>query len=312
MSSSSVLQHNGDFFVTLLAASPSVPLAIDHPIDSLSRTAKSLYATLCDVAEIVKVKRGYHPNASQVTFFCPLEVICAAIGVKSRQTIYNHLPELATSGLVAQRGHYCTHNGATRSDGSLWAVKLDLEVAGKAHIDFDWLKASHRNLGADIERGNTAFAVFKNFGQSNQRDKKQVDTDLILSYALNTYQPSFAIDCPKNNGAQLESLLDVPYAPLEGRGDAVDMAASAACAALGAGSTNIMFFRWLVWALLRLEKQNKDYFYQVYLMIQRVGIDKREGAANNPAGLLVHRLKSSGIWDDLRSVQRTRVGLPPS
>jgi hypothetical protein len=272
--------------------------------EALSRTASILFLALQEVAELAKIERGYHKKTSQVTFFAPVDSVALAIGV-SRQTIYNRLPELVLRGLVEQTGHFCTHNGCTRSDGSLWAVKLDLETTGRAKIDYDWLKGSYRSLGDDIATGRTAWAAL----QSNPKRKDLIDISYITTFALSPDSKSLSNDCKATDAPALESLLDVAYAPVEGRGEAVDIAAQGISATLGGAKKDINLYRWLVWQLLRLEQQQqKTYYYQVFLMVQRCGVEKRENACKNPTGLLVSRLKAAGIWQDLKNCKQSRIG----
>jgi hypothetical protein len=289
--------------LTLCTASSPVKAAEGLPV-GLGPTATRLFDALQQVAELAKIERGYHSKTSQVTFFAPVDSVALAIGV-SRQTVYNRLPELVLRGLVEQTGHFCTHNGSTRSDGSLWAVKLDLETTGKAKIDYDWLKGSYRSLGDDIATGRTAWAAL----QSNPRRKNSVDISYITTFALSPTKQPLGNDCKAADTPALESLLDVAYAPLEGRNDAVNIAAKAISTTLGGVKRDLNLYRWLVWALLRLEQQHqKTYYYQVFLMVQRCGVEKRENACKNPTGLLVSRLKAAGIWQELKNCKQSRIG----
>jgi len=277
------------------------------PVGTLTGTAQRLLDALQQVAELVKAARGYHRNTSQVTFFAPVESVALAIGV-SRQTIYNRLPELVSKGLIAQQGHYCTHNGQTRMDGSLWAVKIK-DTPSAAKIDYDYLKISYRNLGDDIATGRTAWAAL----QSTSKRDNSVDISYVLTFALPPAQNSLSNDCKGESAPVLESLLDVAYVPLEGRSEAVDSSAEAIRNVLGGAEKDINLYRWLVWQLLRLEQQQqKTYYYQVFLMIQRVSVEKRENACKNPTGLLISRLKTAGIWQELKNCTQNRVGTKPN
>jgi DNA-binding Lrp family transcriptional regulator len=294
--------------LTLTSVSSSVKTAKGLPVDYLSGTAARLLDALQQVAELVKAARGYHQNTSQVTFFAPVESVALAIGV-SRQTVYNRLPELRSKGLVQQKGHYCSHNGQTRSDGSLWAVKLDLGTTGAAKIDYDWLKGSYRSLGDDIATGRTAWKIL----QSNPRVKDSVDISYILTFALPTDSEPIKYDRKAVAAPVLETLLDVPYAPVEGRSGAVDSSAEAVRIVLGGESKNINLYRWLVWRLLKLQQSGqRDYFYAVFLMVQRAGVEKRENACKNPTGLLISRLKNTGIWKELQNAPPGQIGTKPN
>ncbi len=273
----------------------------------LSPTATRLLDALQQVGRLVGAARGYHRQTSQVTFFAPVESVALAIGV-SRQTVYNRLPELVDKGLVAQTGHYCTHNGCTRSDGSLWSVKV-LDTPSAAKIDYDFLKGSYRSLSDDIAKGRTAYALYSQTPRRNH----SVDVSYILTFALPPTKESLANDCKTIEAPVLESLCDVPYAPVEGRSAAVDGAAQALSTALGGASKDINLFRWLVWALLRLKTaSNRDYFYTVFLMVQRCAVEKRESACKNPTGLLISRMKAAGIWSEMKNAPPVRVGRVPN
>ncbi len=288
------------------AGTAAIPYISFNPPETLSPTATRLLDALQQVGRLVGAARGYHPNTSQVTFFAPVESVALAIGV-SRQTVYNRLPELVSAGLVAQTGHYCTHGGVTRSDGSLWAVKV-LDTPSAAKIDYDYLKGSYRSLADDIATGRTAWAAL----QSTPRNRNVVDISHILTFALPPAWESLNDDCKAIAAPALESLIDVPYAPLDGRSAAVEMAADAMSTSLGTPAKDINLMRWIVWQLIRLSQvQGRDYFYTVFLMVQRAGVEKRESACKNPTGLLISRLKVSGIWSELKAVRHTRIAVRP-
>lgn len=293
--------------LTLSPAGRAVKPAKDGlPTGALTGTAQRLLDALQRVAALVAAARGYHRNTSQVTFFAPVESVAVSVGV-SRQTIYNRLPELVAAGLVCQTGHYCTVNGQTRMDGSLWAVKLR-DTPGRARIDPDYLKGSYRSLGDDIASGRTAWAVYS----QSPRNTGAVDISPILTFALPPAQKSLASDCKAIAAPALESLLDVPYAPVEARSEAVDAAAGAISSVLGGARKDLNLYRWLVWALLRLKSAtNRDYFYSVFLMIQRCAVEKRENGCKNPTGLLISRLKAAGIWQEMKLAPPGRIGRRP-
>ncbi len=233
-----------------------------------------------------------------------------AIGV-SRQTIYNRLPELVEAGLVDHRAHYCNYQGRTRADGSLWAVRLNPgESAAPVRVELDWLQGHYRDLGADIVAGRTAWAALQSYPRI---DKSEIDLKPVLSFAISPLEKTINHDCKADDRPDLEALLDVTYADDAARNDAVDLAARAMAAELGASSSSLNFYRWLVWSLLRLEKAGRgSYWYQVYLMVQRAGVDRREGSCTNPGGLFVSRLKASRIWEELRAAPPVRVGVRPA
>lgn len=280
---------------------------------SLSPTARRLYEVLVAAGNVVASHRGYCPGVTQVNYFCPAEVVADATCM-ARSTMYLKLKELEAAELVAARGHYTTLEGETKQDGTVWAVKLRPEVPGKISVPHDFLKAQYRCLSADIESGRTAYRQTrgqkKTIGQSKELQAKQVDTEKILLWAL----PPSRVEEPDTGmtvRCDLEQILDVAVVEKEDRNTAVDGAARAMASALRDPS-GVMFYRWLLWQLLRLEAAGKDApWFMIYEGIRRAQTDSREGFAKRPGALFVSRLKAGPWWDEIRRSPRLRVGQKP-
>jgi hypothetical protein len=258
----------------------------------------------CEVA----YRRGYHRKASQVSYFCPAESICAHLGI-SRGSFYRSLRELLALGLVDYRGHKTTINGwAVRCDGTLWSVKLLPHKGSRARVRYDDLKAKYRDLEADIGAGKTVWIQTR---QSKTEKAKPVTFECLLAWTLPPQQPQtpVALTVACEERLSLEILLDVPHSSKQGRREAVDKAARALAQHLtDTGSLN--FYRYLVWQLLRLQQQGRDHFLAVYQMLLRAGTDQQEGFAKKPGALLVTRLKACALWDELREVPHGVDNLP--
>jgi len=275
-------------------------------VKDLNPLALRIYALLNLLGCTVAHRRGYHRKASQVSYFCPAESICAHLGI-SRGSFYRSLKELFALGLIDARGHKTTINGwAVRCDGTLWSVKLLPHKGSRARLRYDDLKAQYRDLEADIEAGNTAYAQTR---QSNTGETNMVTFKSLLAWALPPVyaQNPVTLTVASEERLSLEILLDVPFIPKQGRREAVDKAARALAQHLtDAGSLN--FYRYLVWQLLRLHQQGRDYVLAVYQMVTRANADHREGFARKPGALFVSRLKASSIWEEIREVPLVRVG----
>ncbi len=274
-------------------------------VADLNPLALRIYALLnllgCEVAHC----RGYHRKAGQVSYFCPAESICAHLGI-SRGSFYRSLKELLTLGLVDARGHKTTINGwAVRCDGTLWSVKLLPHKGSRARLRYDDLKAQYRDLEADIETGNTAWAQMR---QSSTTEVNVVTLESLLVWALT---PAYAqnpvtLTVASRERLSLEILLDVPFISKQGRHEGIDKTARALAQHLtDAGSLN--FYRYLVWQLLRLHQQGRDYLLNVYQMVLRASADHQEGFARKPGALFVSRLKACALWGELREVPLIRV-----
>lgn len=292
--------------MTTLAVRPSVGQQL-APVDTfLSDAAQRLYDALRGAAEVVAVNRGYCAAVSQVHFFVPGEIVAHALGM-ARSTMYRKIAELKAADLIDARAHYITHEGRTKADGMVWAVKMHPERRGRVSVPYDALKKSYRCLSADIASGRTAF---RQIGQSKKLQEKQASIEKILAWALPP-QPNQNPDTLLTVRCDLEQILDVPFAEKDDRNAAVDGAARAIGIALG-DAGGIMFWRWLLWQMVRLEVSGKDApWHFIYEQVRRAQIDRKEDFARRPGAVFTARLKASAWWDELSRVPAVRVGTKP-
>jgi DNA-binding transcriptional ArsR family regulator len=285
-----------------------VTLFVTHNLEkTLSSTALMLFRALHQIALEVAATRGYAPSVSQVSYFCPLEAVALALGVH-RSTVYRAAAELRAAGLVDVRGHFTTYRGRTRSDGSVWCVRLRPVGGCRARLSYGDLRRQYRNLGADVEAGRTVWAALEQ--SRNNPEKAGVDFEVIRRWALSpTQQDPVMSDCSTTARRSLEAVLDAQHAPREARSAAVDLAAQALAQALSdRGGVN--FYRRLMWALLRRsDATGEDYSYSVYLAAQRAAVDSAEGFARRPGALFVSRLKRAGWWGEVWAAPPSRVGV---
>lgn len=260
-----------------------------------------LHLLSCEFA----VRRAYHRNCAQLTFFCPAELVYAHLGI-TRGSFYRSLRELKALDLVDVRGHKTTVNGwQVRCDGSLWCVKLFPTEGKAARLSFGDLKAKYRDLEADIRAGATVWSEMR---QSYQDGLMQVTFKCLLRWALTprTQKNHVTLTVASDERSFLEKLLDIPLVPKQELCGAVDSAARALAAHLG--DPHLNFYRYLIWQLLRLHNQGQDHLYAISQMVIRAGVDRREGFARCAGALFVSRLKDSGLWDALRNTPAYRVG----
>lgn len=278
--------------------------------ENLSPTAKKLYTALCGAAVEVMKERVYKETVTEITYFCPAEAVALAVGVHP-STIYRKLPELRAAGLVDCRGHYCTHRGQTRSDGSVWTVRLTPTWGSAARVPFDYLKRSYRCLGDDIEAGRTAYQQMRE--SYLPRNKSAINLKHILRFALPpTDKTPVVYDSRKAQRFDLESIFDVPAVRKQDRAEMVYNAAKALTIALRDGDST-RFYCGLLWGLLRLKDRGQgDYFESLYLVAQRAKTDSLEGFARKPGALFVSRLKAASWFDEVMRQPAVRVGSLPA
>ncbi len=288
-----------------------VTLSVTQNLDFLSRAALMLFRALHTVAVEVAAARGYHPNTSQVSLFCPLEAVALALGCH-RSTVYRAASELVEAGLVAHRAHYTTYRGRTRADGSLWAVRLRPVGGCRARLGYSDLKRQYRDLGGDVEAGRTVWQLMR---QSKDLPKRvAVDLELIKRWALPSQDLKSPLrsDCRTTARRSLEAVLDVQHAPRKARGAAVDLGAQALAAALRDRAA-VGFYRKLLWQLLRRHDAGGSApFDAVYLAAQRAAVDAQEGFARKPGAVFTSRLKAAPWFDAVMRGPPTRVGTPPN
>jgi hypothetical protein len=196
---------------------------------------------------------------------------------------------------------------------------LNPDEGTPARLTFEELKHDGwRDLDRDRRRGRTAYRAVrehreKRVQQSEAFPQEGFDLKLLLEWSLpsKTEQNPVTPDCCTAPRRDLEAVLDVPYAPREARGAAVDLAAQALAAALSdRGGLN--FYRALCWQLLRAsDRHGGDHWHAVYEQARRAAVDAQEGFARKPGALFVSRLKGAAWWDDLRRVPHVRVGTKP-
>jgi hypothetical protein len=290
----------------LLETSATAP--VQHPVTlTLTDKAQIVYDALREVAKKVADSRGYCAAVSVVHFFVPGEVVANALCM-ARSTLYLKLAELKAAELVEARAHYTTYKGRTRADGMVWAIKMRPERPGAIRVPYDALKKSYRCLSADIADGRT---VFREIGQSKETSTRQVDIQKILAWALppsTTQKPDKGLTVRPD----LEKILDVPFVNKEAGSAAVDGAAQALAMSLG-DAGGLMFYRWLLWQLLRrYNATGEDYSYQVYLMAQRAKVDVLEGFSRKGGAVFVSRLKQADFYEWVMNAPPVRVGIRPN
>ncbi len=272
-------------------------LLADRLPKTLSDTEKLIYKVLCCAGLEVTKARGYSQHVTEIHFFAPAEVVAMACGIHP-STLYRRLPALRKAGLADCRGHYCTHNGVTRSDGSVWAVRLTANRGCKAKVPFDYLKKQYRCLGADIESGRTAWKLMRE--SKNQEKESRFNLGDILRFALSdTHLQTRSLDSRTAQRFDLETVLDLASAPKLDHVEMLAKASKSICVALQDNHSQ-RFWYGLLKRLLRMrEAGTGDLFYSLYLLIARCRSDVNEGMARSGGALAVSRLKKSGLYEDI-------------
>ncbi len=284
-----------------------------NPTHNPTGTAGTLYQALQATARRAADARGYVRSTTHVTLHCPLEVVALSLG-RHRVTVWRAARRLEALGLVEARPHKTTAlNGRTVNDGTLWAVRLNPDEGSPARLTYEELTHAWRDLDRDRRRGRTAYRAARDeVQQSKTLPECGYDLELLLAWSMPP-QPTenpVTSDCCTGSRRDLETVLDVPHAAKNDRAAMVDAGARALSGTLG-DKNGLMFYRWLLWQLLRLQdRTGAAPWHAVYEGARRARADAAEGFARKPGALFVSRLKAGPWWDELRRAHG-RVGSRP-
>ncbi|WP_412030617.1 hypothetical protein [Deinococcus yunweiensis] len=219
----------------------------------------------------------------------------------SRVTFYKHLSALRVLGLVVSRGHVSSYGGLARKDGTLFAVAF--KAGHRARFRYDDLKHKWRDLAGDIASGTrTAWSVLQGL-QSKKPKERVVSQTQLVAWSLNPGsidKSPVTSDCKGSVQEYVYSLdLLVDTHPRR-RAEAVNRYAQALAAGYG-DSSNLNFWRWLLWRALDSERDGIPTFYRLQNALTRLQVDIEEWQGlKRPGALLIARLRHCGLWEALR------------
>ena len=274
-------------------------------LEGVRPTARRIYAFLHRYGCLFITHHQGSLKANQVSYFLPAELVQHTLGI-CKGSFYRSLLELKRAGLVDARGHCTTINGwNVRKDGTVWCVKLTPTRGKSARLSFEDLKAQYRDLEADIEAGRTVWMVMR---QSYSGTKGEPSFELLLPWSLSLVarKTPLTMTVAQEPSRPLEALVDLFRTRKHERREAVEALATTCAITLG-DMGNVSFYQYLLWQLLRLSDQRRDYSQMVYYMLVRARTDLREGFARRAGALFVSRLKASAIWEEVRGVPPLRV-----
>jgi hypothetical protein len=228
-----------------------------------------------------------------VTIHQPKELIAKALGCSLR-SVYNYAQELVAAGLIAARPHFTTSKGATRIDGTLYAVSL--KARHIARLSHDDLAHSWRDLDADRASGNTAWSVLRRFAASEQKEKTDFYKILENWAAVPglASDPPFVPDAANRPGTLQEAAHALPLlatAHPDKRPALIGLIASTISHALHDQHSRRYWFS-AVYACWAAELQGRAGLQVLQAHLMRLDADLREWPTlRKPAALLVSRIR---------------------
>jgi hypothetical protein len=265
--------------------------------ETLSAGPRRLYTVLVATGLKVAQEKQYSSKVTEVTFFAPAESVALSVGCHV-SSLYRWLPTLTALNLVAAKGHFCTHNGQTKQDGTVWTVKFR-QSDKRVRVGFDWLKKSYRCLGADIDAGRTAWQQIRESKPTTQ--KATINLNYLRRWTLSVPSKNpISNDSRFSKQVDLESIFDVPAVSKQNRAETIYNAAKTISSTLQDGNKSTRFFMAVLWNLARIrDRTGADYFGQLHTMICRVRADVEEDFARSGFALLHSRLKQADLLPDL-------------
>jgi hypothetical protein len=258
--------------------------------DELRPGPRRLLELLHQVAVSTVTARAYPVAPSQVTLHQPQELIARALGCSLR-SVYNWTRDLAALGLIAARAHFTTSKGATRADGTLYAVTL--QPGHRAHLTHDDLTHSWRDLDGDRAAGRTAWKLLAGSEQRTETEWYSILENWSRCPGSVTSHP--LVPDPANGPSTLQdsahALPLIATAHPDKRPALVGMIASALARALDDQHSRRWYCR-LVWNAWTAEVEGRAGLQVLAAQLARLDADRREWAGlKRPGALLAARLR---------------------
>ena len=268
------------------------PLEALTDLGELRPGPRRLLELLHRVAVSTVAARAYRVAPSQVTVHQPQELLARALGCHV-VTVWRWTRDLAALGLIAARAHFTTSKGATRADGTLYAVAL--QPGHRAHLAHDDLAHCWRDLDGDRAAGRTAWSVLQG---SDPRDK--AEWYLILENWSRCPGSVTSHPLPSDHCSPGATLSDVVYTlPLlatahpSKRPGMVGVLASMLARALDDQHSRRFYCR-LIWNAWTAEVEGRAGLQVLAAQLARLDADRREWKRlKRPGALLAFRLRLS-------------------
>ncbi len=268
------------------------PLGTLADLDQLRPGPRRLLELLHQVAVSTVTARAYPVAPSQVTIHQPQELMARALGCHV-VTVWRWTQDLVTAGLVAARAHYTSSKGATRADGTLYAVSL--QAGHVAHLAHDDLAHEYRDLDGDRAAGRTAWKVLQGSEQRQVEGWFQVLRNWAVTPGSVNDPPLFSDHCRPPGTLQdaAHALPLLAQAHPSKRPGLVGVLASSISHALQDQHSRRYWCR-VIWNAWMAEVEGRAGLQVLAAQLARLDADRREWPGlRKPGALLTSRLKVS-------------------
>jgi hypothetical protein len=268
------------------------PLGTITALDELRPGPRRLLELLHGVAVSTVTARAYPVTPSQVTIHQPQELMARALGCHV-VTVWRWTQDLVMAGLVAARAHYTSSKGATRADGTLYAVSL--QAGHVAHLAHDDLAHEYRDLDGDRAAGRTAWKVLQGSEQRQAEGWFQVLRNWAVTPGSVNDPPLLSDHCrpPATLQDAAHALPLLASAHPSKRPGLVGVLASTLADALDDQHSRRFWCR-VIWDAWTAEVEGRAGLQVLAAQLARLDTDQHEWAGlRKPGALLASRLRAS-------------------
>lgn len=291
-------------------------------------SARAIYRVLHTLALEASRYQGHKTeHITRAVFHLPAELLMAHVGLR-KSAFYDNLKYLHKLGLVASDAHMGKLRGEMVATGTLWVVSLRPEavLSGRANgariLHEDWQR-EWRNLDRDVKAGDTVYNALKGAGESLNTIKGNIDLNTLIQWTLKpfkninhdtvTVRP--ALGTVLDAIWSLGSLADLNRSQ---RADAVNNLARKLAQSMGDGERSMGWWRWLLWQVIRASDAGQNLAEQVSTVLATVLRDIQSdesvhgvSTVRKAGAVAIAALRRAGLYDLLRGVALTRVGVAP-
>lgn len=292
-------------------------------------SARAIYRVLHTLALEASRYQGHKTeHITRAVFHLPAELLMAHVGLR-KSAFYDNLKYLHKLGLVASDAHMGKLRGEMVATGTLWVVALRPEavLSGRANgarlLHEDWQR-EWRNLDRDVKAGDTVYnALKREGGESLDTIKGNIDLDILISWTLKPFKNinHDTVTIRPALGTVLDaiwSLGSLASLSRSQRADAVNDLAHRLAQSMGDGEGSLGWWRWLLWQVIRASDAGHNMAEQVSTVLATVLRDIQSdesihsvSTVRRAGAVAIAALRKAGIYDLLRGVALTRVGVAP-
>ena len=277
-------------------------------IEALPEKEAEIYRNLLRLAKTHQVKHG-RKHSGVYVFHTSAELLMDATESK-RTRFYQALKCLKEAGLIAYKGltHLVPTPGQEKRyvcSGTLFAVVMDSKSSKVARLTWWDYRTQHRDMALVLGNKTSVHSFRVQNEQTLQNSSKEEKYIVLERYTLSgvlnihTVTPKCSV-CSLPRKEFIFALDSGKLLQAQHRADWVTDCAIRLASLMKDQSLNL--YRWILWKLLKASEQGLDLWSYVQGAFLNVLGDQEQNIPTNYGAVLVKKLKTSGLWSDLKSI----------